>query len=112
MVIATWRKLALFDAREGVMQAYRDLYSLRTRRRFDVIDRILAALDVNEFPEAFLVGILTVTAAAARELAEREDFFQRVRARLAASRGVEAADRALLGLACSEGWAPMKEDNQ
>jgi len=96
-LVKDWRRLVLFDLQEGVRCMYADLYRLRGRRDFATIDMALAALPVDEFPNCFLIGLLTITASMAMQLAKREGLYKRVHEKLNSS-------TALLGLACEEGW--------
>jgi hypothetical protein len=98
--IADWRRLTLWNLPEGCRCMYSDVYLLRERGQWRALDQVLAALDVSEFPDALLVGLLTVTASAARWLDAREGFYRRVAAKI----GLQRAEDVLLGLACEEGW--------
>jgi hypothetical protein len=110
-VVAEWRKLSLFDGRQGLQRMYRDVYALRKLHRYEEIGEILSILPIDDFAAEFLVGLLTVTAASARDLPLREGLFKAVQARLRASTSKSKADAVLAGLACEEGWtAAVPED--
>lgn len=102
--VLEWRRAVLFDGRDGAQRVYSALYFLRDRRRFELLDRCLDLVCVDDFDGATLVGMLMATAAAARQLASREGFYRRVRERLVALQGEASATRELAGLACEEGW--------
>jgi hypothetical protein len=100
-LVKDWRRLVLFDLEEGMRLMYSDVYRLRERRCFEVVDVALASLPVDEFPNAFLIGLLTITASMSRQLAERQGFYQRCYEKMNSS-------VALIGLACEEGWLTDK----
>lgn len=106
--VAHWKVDCLFDPQDGTGQTYRDIYRLLERREYDFVDRCLDAIDVRDFARVALLGILTITSRAARELASREGFFKRVKGHLA----VKGETKHLAGLACEEGWAAVPEERR
>jgi hypothetical protein len=76
---------------------------------FDLIDQCLDWIDLKDFPDRFIMGVLTITASCARQLTRREDFFKDVEARFTMKHGSKKASKMLKGLAREEGWRPIKE---
>jgi hypothetical protein len=104
--IADWRRLTIWNLPEGCRCMCSDVCLLRERQQWRTLDYALASLEVSEFPDAFLVGLLTVTASMALWLNEREGFYRRVAEKI----GLQRAEEVLLGLACEEGWqSPMRQ---
>lgn len=100
--VSIWRRSSMFDHHPRI---YGNMVWMRGRYPH-LLNDCLALVDVAEFANSTLIGMLAATAAASKELPAREDFFHRVLAKMEAEEGLSAARRKLLGLACKEGWAP------
>lgn len=103
-LVSAWRRRCLFDLEAGSRQIVMDLYDLRITHRYPQIDKVLAAVEVEDFAPATLLAMLSVTAASATSLSERHAFFVRVKDHLKKTCGPRQAAKMLLGLACEEGW--------
>src|SRR5262249_8256106 len=77
---------------------YHHLYRLRQAGQVSLCERILGDVDVGLLPPVLLIAFLTITAPLKGRLPNRSEFYMRARERVRVLRGVETADRLLVGL--------------
>jgi hypothetical protein len=98
MILSGWRQLGLLHTDEAVKEICREITYRRHRRSPEVVDKIMLEMNLEEYPLRCLVAVLLVTAAMTGDLYQREDFKQRVLAKLAAEKGETFARDFLQGL--------------
>ena len=107
--VKQWRKESLLDHLHGTMIMYQTVYNWRNSKSFEEIDGSLDLTNVQEFSTVALIGMLTVTSSCAKELKNRQNFYERVYQKLKFQKDDNFAQRMLKGLACEEGWRAVNE---
>ncbi len=101
-LVQDWMKKHLFNKEEALVQMQADLYTLRTRKDYPMIDDVLSQVDPEPFNSDFLVRMMMVTVACGHLLKHREPLLLRIREKLVAALGEDQAEERLLGLSCRE----------
>lgn len=86
------------NERDELDKIYNTIYDLLVNKKFMEVDDMLKNIDLENISITYIIGYLTITAAAKNKLKERSSFYEKVYFSISDKKGKNYTDRLLDGL--------------